>query len=102
MPFEDPGMFALGDPKVLKDTYERAGFHDVTVQAMAGYRPFPSVALAVQDCRDSLPEVTALMVDLSDTERDAAWAEIEAIVRQFAGADEVRVPQAWLVCVGTK
>ena len=28
-PLEDPGMFALGDPAVLRSTFERAGFRDV-------------------------------------------------------------------------
>src|SRR5262249_23731069 len=34
-PFGDPGMFALGDPGVLQAAYERAGFRDVSVAAIA-------------------------------------------------------------------
>jgi hypothetical protein len=38
----------------------------------------------------------------TDAERAAAWAEIEAALRQFDGADEFVVPQTYLIGVGTK
>jgi ubiquinone/menaquinone biosynthesis C-methylase UbiE len=100
-PVEDPGLFALSDPEVLRGTYEQAGFRDVVIRVMAGQRRFPSVALAMQDSRDSLPELSRLMASLSDAERDAAWAEIEEVSRRFDSPDGVVVPQEWLACVGT-
>src|SRR5262245_8155277 len=38
-PFEDPGMFALGDPAVLRRTLERAGFREVAVEIVASLCP---------------------------------------------------------------
>src|SRR5215471_1482116 len=47
-PFEDPGMFALGDPAVLRRTFEQAGFREVTVEIVASAQRFPSLAAAME------------------------------------------------------
>jgi SAM-dependent methyltransferase len=101
-PFEDPGMFALGDPAVLRTTFERSGFHEVTIETVAGGQRFPSLAAAMQDRRDALPEMRPLLASLSDAEQDAVWAEIEEVMRQFEGVDGVVIPIERLLCVGTK
>jgi ubiquinone/menaquinone biosynthesis C-methylase UbiE len=101
-PFEDPGLFALGDPTVLKATFEQAGFHDVAVEAVPVVRRFASLAVGMQNCRDVLPEVSQLMAHLSKAERDAAWTEIEESLHQFEGVDGLLVPQTYLIGVGTK
>jgi ubiquinone/menaquinone biosynthesis C-methylase UbiE len=102
VPFEDPGMFALGEPAVLHAAYERAGFREVAIQAVAAERRFASLAVAMQNCRDVLPEIRQLMAHLSTAERDAAWAEIEGVMRQFDRTDGFVVPQEYLIGVGTK
>jgi hypothetical protein len=56
-PFEDPGMFALGDPAVLRGTLERAGFREVAVEVVASTQRFPSLAAAVEHRQNSLPEM---------------------------------------------
>jgi len=101
-PFGDPGMFALGDPGVLQAAYERAGFRDVSVEAMAVERRFPSLASAVQHCRDVLPEVAELIADLSASEHDAVWSEVERAFRRFEGLNGIVIPQEYLVGVGTR
>jgi SAM-dependent methyltransferase len=101
-PFTDPGMFALGDPTDLETTYRQAGFREVTIEVLPFERRFPSLAAAVQTCRDALPEIAELMVHASETERAAAWLEIEAALRTFENADEVVFPQTYLIAVGTK
>lgn len=101
-PFEDPGMFALGDPTVLRATFDQAGFLDVAVEAVSVVRRFASLAVGMQNCRDILPEVSQLMAHLSKAECDAAWAEIQESMHQFEGADGFLVPQTYLIGVGTK
>jgi ubiquinone/menaquinone biosynthesis C-methylase UbiE len=101
-PFKDPGMFALGDPTVLEATYRHAGFREVTIEVVPVERRFPSLAAAMQTCRDALPEISELMVHASETERAAAWLEIEAALRTFENADEIVFPQTYLIAVGTK
>lgn len=101
-PFDDPGMFALGDPAVLADAYQAAGFSQVAVEAAPLQRRFPSLAVAVETLRDFLPEIALLLRHVTDAERAAAWAEIEGALRQFNYADEFVAPQTFLIGVGTK
>src|SRR5262249_51164288 len=101
-PFGDPGMFALGDPAVLAAADWEAGFREVAVEAAPVQRRFPSLAVAVQRLRDSLPEITQLLMHATNAERAAAWAEIEVALRQFDGTDEFVVPHTYLIAVGTK
>ena len=101
-PFDDPGLFALGDPAVLAAAYRDAGFSQVAVEAAALQRRLPSLAVAVQTVRDMLPEVDQLLTHAADAERAAAWAEIEGALRQFKSADEIVTPQTFLIGVGTK
>src|SRR5262249_59195151 len=92
-PFGDPGMFALGDPTALAAAYRDAGFREVAVEAAPIQRRFPSLAVAVQNVRDLLPEIPQLLMHATDAERAAAWAETEAALRQFDSAAEFVVPQ---------
>jgi len=101
-PFGDPGMFALGDPAVLAAAYRDAGFREVAVEVASVQRRLPSLAVAVQSIRDALPEIPQLLMHANDAESAAAWAEIEAALRQFDGIDEFVVPHTYLIGVGTK
>jgi SAM-dependent methyltransferase len=101
-PFGDPGLFALGDPLVLEAVYCDAGFRDVTVEAAPVQRRFPSLAVAMQNVRDLLPEIPQLLMQATETERKVAWAEIEDALRQYDNADEIVAPQTYLIGVGTK
>ena len=101
-PFEDPGMFALGDPAVLRSTFERAGFREVAVEIVASAQRFPSLAAAMEHRRNSLPEMRPFLEQISDAKREAVWKEIEMVMRQFERSDGVIVPTERLVAVGTK
>jgi SAM-dependent methyltransferase len=70
-PFGDPGLFALGDPVVLEAVYRDAGFREVTVEAAPVQRRFPSLAVAMQNVRDLLPEIPQLLMQATETERES-------------------------------
>src|SRR5262249_43724563 len=101
-PFEDPGMFALGDPATLRSVFERAGFREVVVEIVASAQRFPSLAAAMEHRRNSLPKMRPFLEQLSDAKRAAVWKEIEMVMRQFEQGDEVIVPAERLLAVGTK
>jgi ubiquinone/menaquinone biosynthesis C-methylase UbiE len=101
-PFEDPGMFALGDPAVLRKVIEQAGFREVAVEIVPSAQRFPSFAAAMEHRRNSLPEMRPLLEQMSDAEREAVWKEIEIVIRQFERSDGVVIPTERLVAVGTK
>ena len=97
------GLFSLGGPAVLGTALTKAGFSNVTVQAVPTRRWYPSRAEALQDRKNSCPEVGELMADLSHTEREIAWAEIEQAIGQFEGPNGVvEVSGEVLVGAGTK
>jgi hypothetical protein len=79
-----------------------AGFSNVTVQAVRTRRWYPSRAEALQDRKNSCPEVGELMADLGDTERERAWSEIEQAIGEFQGPNGVEVFGEVLVGAGTK
>lgn len=99
---EDPGFFALGDPSVLWRAYEQAGFRDVAVHAVPTRRRFPSLEAALQDRRDSLPEIGTLSAGRSEAERAALWREIEECLQRFDGPDGFGVVGELLIGVGIK
>ena len=96
------GLFSLGGPGVLDATLTNAGFSNVTVQAVPTRRWYPSRADALEDRKNSCPEVGELMADLSDAEREMAWSEIEQAIGQFEGPNGVEVSGEVLVGAGTK
>jgi ubiquinone/menaquinone biosynthesis C-methylase UbiE len=99
---EDPGIFALGTPGVIRAMFEQAGFQDVAIHVKPTVRRFASLEAAIQFRRDSGVEIAMLLVDLSNVERDRAWAEIREIVRRFERPDGVVMePGEYLIGVGT-
>ena len=93
-PFGDPGLFALGDPVVLEAVYRDAGFREVRIEAAPVQRRFPSLAVAMQNVRDLLPEITELLMQAAETERAAAWAEIEDALRKYDNVVEIVAPRS--------
>jgi ubiquinone/menaquinone biosynthesis C-methylase UbiE len=99
---EDPGMFALSDPVVLRSAFERARFREVGVETVATDQRFLSLAAAMEHRRNSLPEIRAILDQMNEASRSAVWQEIEMVMRQFQQGHEVIVPTERLVAAGTK
>ena len=101
---EEPGLrlFALGKPGVLEETFRAAGFLDAAIYTVPTQWRFPSTAEAVRFMKDSYPGLQHLMTQLSETERELAWTEIEQQLSQFEGPDGFEAPGEVLMGVGTK
>jgi SAM-dependent methyltransferase len=98
----EPRMCALGDPGKLEDLYMRAGFLNVSVQALPIQQRFPSVAEAILTVRNSAGYLRELMSRLNETKRDRAWGEIAEQLRRFEGPNGLEIPGEVLIGVGTK
>ena len=98
----EPWMCALGDPGKLEDLYRRAGFFNVSVQALPIQQRFPSIAEAIRTMRNSAGYLRELISRLNEAEREIAWVEIEEQLRRFEGPNGVEVPGEVLMGVGTK
>jgi ubiquinone/menaquinone biosynthesis C-methylase UbiE len=99
---EDPGLFALGDPDVLRGTFQRAGFREVAVEIVRSTQRLSSLAAAMESLRDTLPEMSPLLEQMSRAKREAVWKEIETVMRRFERSDGVIVPKERLIAVGSK
>ncbi len=97
-----PGPFSLGGAGVLEDAYRKAGFKEIAVRAVDAPVRFSSAAECVRFERESFGALHAMLANVSQTERDRAWAEIENELRQFEGPGGFVGPCELLVGAGCK
>jgi SAM-dependent methyltransferase len=96
-----PGPFSLGAPGVIEAVFERAGFTDVDVRAVAAPLRLPSTADFLRFARESFGALHQMLAGLTDAERDAAWSEIEHELAQYETAAGFEGPCELLVAAGT-
>jgi SAM-dependent methyltransferase len=92
--------YRLGSPDVVRDALRAAGFADVAVHPVSHSRRFPSAAAAVEALMEEFPARSAAAAALSEADRAAALAEIEAGYGRFAGPAGLEIPGEVLVAVG--
>lgn len=97
-----PGPFSLGASGVLEAALRTAGFTDVKVETIPAPLRLPSAAECVRFERESFGALHQMLSGVAETERGAVWAEIEAALRRFEGADGFVGPCELLVGSGTK
>jgi SAM-dependent methyltransferase len=97
-----PGPFSLGAPGALEDAFERAGFRDVVVTAASAPLRMGSAAECLAFERESFGALHQMLSGLADPEREAAWAEVGAALRQFEGSRGFVGPCELLIGIGTK
>ena len=97
-----PGPFSLGQPGVLEAAYKAAGFREVEVETVEAPVRFASAAECTRFERESFGALHAMLASLAEPERELAWAEIEAGLRQFEGPDGFVGPCELLVGAATK
>jgi len=95
-------MYALGDPGALEGLYRRAGFLNVSVQALPIQQRFPSIAEPIRTMRNSAGYLRELISRLNEAERERAWVEIAEQLRRFEGPNGLEIPGEVLIGVGTK
>jgi ubiquinone/menaquinone biosynthesis C-methylase UbiE len=98
----DPPAYSLSAPGLLEQTLTKAGFRDVDVQAVPIGSCFTSERAGVQYLQETSPAMRDLAAQLSEHDRDAAWAEIEHRFRPFESERGFEAPGEMLVGVGTK
>lgn len=92
----------LGEPETLVSALETAGFSSVAVHPVPHARRFASAADARRTIREEFPGIGAQATDLAGTDREAAWAEIEAAFSAFSSPRGIEIPGELLVGVGTR
>jgi SAM-dependent methyltransferase len=97
-----PGPFSLGGDGVLEQELYAAGFTDVQVRVIDAPLRLPSAADCLRFERESFGALHQMLSGLPGSERQAAWNEVGAALRQFEGADGFTGPCRLLVGAGTR
>jgi ubiquinone/menaquinone biosynthesis C-methylase UbiE len=97
-----PGPFSLGNPEVLEEAYERAGFREAHARAIIAPLRMASAAQCVRFERESFGALHQMLSGLDDVGKEAAWTEIEEELRTFEGPDGFRGPCEMVVGSGVR
>jgi SAM-dependent methyltransferase len=97
-----PGPFSLGAPGALEEAYAKAGFREIAVQAVNAPLRLSSTAECVRFERESFGALHAMLANVSEADRQRAWEEIAAELRQFETTDGFVGPCELLVGAASK
>ncbi|HSH59779.1 MAG TPA: methyltransferase domain-containing protein [Acidimicrobiales bacterium] len=97
-----PGPFSLGAPGVLQAALGKAGFTDVSVDAVPAPLVLDSAAQCVQFEQESFGALHQMLAGVAEEERQDVWDEIHRKLSRFEGPDQFRGPCELLVGTGTK
>ena len=97
-----PGPFSLGADGALAQELTTAGFTDVEVRELDAPLRMPSAAECLRFERESFGALHQMLAALPDAERERAWADVGAALRQFEGPGGFTGPCKLLVGAGTR
>lgn len=97
-----PGPFSLGAAGVLEGVFRRAGFAEPEVHAVPAPHGASSAAGYVRVAREAFGGFNAMMAQLPEPERQAAWSEVEGSMRVFESPAGFEAPGECLVAAATK
>ncbi len=78
-----PGPFSLGGEGALEALLESAGFTDIEVRRLVAPLQLESAAECIRFEQESFGALHQMLGGLDQTERDAAWSEIEEALGRF-------------------
>jgi ubiquinone/menaquinone biosynthesis C-methylase UbiE len=82
-----PGPFSLGASGALEASLMKAGFRDVSVEAMAAPLRLPSAAECVRFERESFGALHQMLSSVPEKDRASVWREIEQALERFQTRD---------------
>lgn len=87
-----PGLFSLAGEDVLTELLRRAGFDSVRTEEVPIHFPIPSVDEYVRFIADTAGSIALAVREITDADRLAVQADVEAAFERFAGPDGYDVP----------
>ncbi len=97
-----PGPFSLGGSGVLQAALERAGFRDISVQAVSAPLRLPSAAECVRFERESFGALHQMLSSVPVEQRPGVWHEIEQGLGRFEDTVGFEGPCELLVAGATR
>lgn len=98
----EPGIFALGEPGALEALLAKAGFGQIESTTVQARLQLASAEDALAMMRQAFGVYHAVVADLDEAARQAAWDEVSAHLRQWEGAEGFVVGREFAIAGGAK
>lgn len=97
-----PGIFALGGDGVLETLLSEAGLSDIKTATVRAPLRLPTAFDALQMIQQAFGAYRAVVADLSDTEKEAAWSDVEAGLKKMEGDNGFSTELEFIIGAGAK
>jgi ubiquinone/menaquinone biosynthesis C-methylase UbiE len=97
-----PGPFSLGAEGVIEKEFSQAGFVNVKSALVDSPLVLPSAQECVRFEKESFGALHQMMSNLSDSEKESVWQEIEKELQKFETEEGFLGPCEMVVAVGEK
>jgi ubiquinone/menaquinone biosynthesis C-methylase UbiE len=101
-PYLPGGILSLGKPGLIDALFRQAGFEVAGTRSLAAPFRLPSVKDYVDFIRTSGGPILAILGRLNETQRAAAWAEMEEKLNAFNRAGAWEGPHEFLLTAGRR
>ena len=99
---EQPGPFSLSSLDILGESFYRACFTDVQTRVVFAPLRMDSARECVRFERESFGALQQMLSGLGESEKEAAWEEIERELQKFEVAEGFETPCELIIGVGYK
>lgn len=97
-----PGIFALGAPGHLADLMQSTGYRDIETRIASAPLHLASAELALEMMRQAFGAYRAVIAELDNVARAAAWAEVGDCLKGWDGRDGFLVQREFVIAAGAK
>lgn len=95
-----PGLFALSDPDRLQQLFQEAGYSDTKVERVGARLSIASVDEALTMMQEAFGAYRAVLADLDDKKRAAAWEEIRGCLDDLSDRGSINADMTFLLASG--
>jgi ubiquinone/menaquinone biosynthesis C-methylase UbiE len=100
-PYQPGRLFSLGKPGRLDQVFARAGYENVTSRTLSAPFSLPSTGAYLEFIRNSASPVLQVLSKLSESEKAAAWQEMEEKLDAFQGENGWQGPHELVLAAGS-
>jgi len=97
-----PGIFALGAPGQFAHLMRSTGYSDIETRIVRAPLHVASAQLALEMMRQAFGAYRAVIVDLDEGARAAAWAEVGDCLEQWDGRNGFRAEREFVIAAGAQ
>ncbi len=97
-----PGLFALGGDRVLENLMRDSRLSDVTTKTIRAPLHLSSVSETLKMMQEAFGAYRAVLANLGDAERHAAWADVSDCLKQFEVGGAFETESEFIIGSGSR